>query len=106
MDLNVPKRQINYAKMAFSTSCKLVIKAAKAGKKTLNLVSLQIRQPGLARRLSLGPTSSAEGEEEPRPDGGRRIDLPGQTEPITNFPLVLAKDMAFVYVLECLLSTK
>ena len=43
-------------------------------------VSLQIRQPGLARRLSLGPTSSAEGEEEPRPDGGRRIDLPGQTE--------------------------
>ena len=66
----------------------------------------QIRQPGLARRLSLGPTSSAESEEEPRPDGGRRIDLPGQTEPITNFPLVLAKDMAFVYVLECLLSTK
>ena len=61
----------------------IVIRAKRAWQKTpplINRVPLQIRQPGLARRLSLGPTSSAEGEEEPRPDGGRRIDLPGQTE--------------------------
>ena len=61
----------------------IVMRAKKAWQKTpplIDRVPLQIRQPGLARRLSLGPSSSAEGEEEPRPDGGRRIDLPGQTD--------------------------
>ena len=36
---------------------------------------MQIRRPGLARRLSMEPTAE---DEEARADGGRRISLPGQ----------------------------
>lgn len=53
----------------------LVISSAEFGT-TIDpgVAAMLIRQPGLARRLSMEPTAE---EEEPRADGGRRISLPG-----------------------------